>query len=193
MGYPVSLALFGKESLFYVSLINLPFGILVFTIGIFMMRPDLARNPDLKKIINPGLVASVLGLFLFIIGFTIPSPLSDAFSLLGSVTTPVAMIIIGALLATMPIGSMLGDIRIGVVSLSRLLVIPLLFWLVARIFITDPIILGVSVLLAAMPVAANSVLIAEEYGVNSELASKGVFISTLLSIITIPAIELIIS
>ncbi|HWQ67261.1 MAG TPA: AEC family transporter [Methanospirillum sp.] len=188
MGYPVCQAIFGSESLFYVTLINIPFGLLVFTVGVFLIRPDLARNPNLKQILTPGLTASLLGLLFFFIGFDIPSPFSESLILLGSVTTPLAMIVIGALLATLPVASTFGDVRIWAISLFRLMIIPGLIFLVLRPFINDPILIGVPVLLSAMPVAANTVLLAEEYGVNSEIASKGVFLSTLLSVVTIPVV-----
>lgn len=191
MGYPVCQTLFGSDSLFYVSLINIPFGLLVFTVGVFLLRPDLARDPDLRRILSPGLVASLIGLLLFFVGITIPSPISDSISLLGSVTTPLAMIVIGSLLATLPFGSMFGDIRIWIVSIFRLGIIPIAIFLLLRPYISDPLLLGVPVILAAMPVAANTVLLAEEYGVNAELASKGVFISTILSVLTIPIIAVL--
>jgi len=191
MGYPVCETFFGPESLFYVTLIHIPFGLLVFTLGIFLLRPDLAKKPDLKKICTPGLIASLIGLIFFFAGVTLPPPLSDSVSLLGSVTTPLAMIVIGALLATLPVISMFGDARIWVISLFRLGIIPVFTFFILTPIISDPLLLGVPVLLAAMPVAANTVLLAEEYGVNSELASKGVFLSTILSVVTIPFIALL--
>ncbi len=191
MGYPVCQTLFGDESLFYVTLINIPFGLLVFTIGVFLLRPDLARNPDLKRILSPGLVASLVGLIFFFTGITIPSPISDSISLLGSVTTPLAMIVIGALLAPLPLSSMVGDFRIWVISAFRLAIIPIVLLLLLRPFISDPVLISVPIILAAMPVAANTVLLAEEYGVNAEIASKGVFVSTILSLVTIPGVALL--
>ncbi len=192
MGYPVCQTLFGSESLFYVTLINIPFGFLVFTVGVFLLRPDIVRDLDLRRIFTPGLIASIIGLLFFFAGITIPPPFSNSLSLLGSVTTPLAMIVIGSLLATLPIGSMFGDIRIWVISLFRLGIIPIVTLMVIRPYISDPLLLGVPVLLAAMPVAANTVLLAEEYGVNAELASKGVFLSTLLSVGTIPIIAFLV-
>lgn len=191
MGYPVANAMFGEESVFYVTLINLPFGFLVFTVGVFLLRPDLARNPDLKQILTPGLTASVLGLCLLGTGITIPSPLNESITLLGSITTPLAMIVIGTFLAPLPFFSMISDMRVWVISGARLVLIPVIVYLIISPFVTDPLLLGIPVLLAAMPVAANTVLLSEEYGVNAELASKGVFISTLLSLITIPLVGIV--
>jgi hypothetical protein len=192
MGYPVCQTLFGSESLFYVTLINIPFGLLVFTVGIFLLRPDIIRSHDIRRVLSPGLIASVIGLFLFFSQVMIPSPLSDSLSLLGSVTTPLAMIVIGSLLATLPIQSMIDDARIWIISLVRLGIIPISVFILLRPYVNDPLLLGVPVILAAMPVAANTVLLAEEYGVNAELASKGVFLSTMLSLISIPAIAFLI-
>lgn len=192
MGYPVCETFFGPDSLFYVTLINIPFGLLVFTIGIFLLRPDLAKEPDFRRICSPGLIASLIGLIFFFTGIIIPSPVSESISILGSVTTPLAMIVIGSLLATLPMSSMFGDVRVWVISLFRLGIIPVITLFLIRPLVSDPLLLGVPVLLAAMPVAANTVLLAEEYGVNSELASKGVFLSTLLSLLTIPLIALMI-
>ncbi len=188
MGYPVSYALYGEESVFYVTLINLPFGLLVFTLGVFLLRPDLARNPDLKRIVTPGLIASMIGVCLLGTGISIPSPLEESISLLGSITTPLAMILIGTFLAPLSLYTMISDRRVWIISLCRLVGIPVAVFLIISPFVSDPLLLGIPVLLAAMPVAANTVLLSEEYGVNAELASKGVFISTLLSLITIPLI-----
>lgn len=191
MGYPVAYAMYGDQSVFYVTLINLPFGLLVFTLGIFLLRPDLAKHPEIKRILTPGLVASFIGLFLLFSGISIPSPIRESITLLGSITTPLAMIVIGSFLAPLPVLSMISDRRIYVVSLFRLLVIPLIIFFIISPFVSDPLLVGIPVLLAAMPVAANTVLLSEEYGVNAELASKGVFISTFLSFVTIPVIGLL--
>lgn len=190
MGYPVAYAMFGEASVFYVTLVNLPFGFLVFTVGVFLLRPDLARQPDIKRIVTPGLIASILGLVLLGTGLTIPSPINESISLLGSITTPLAMIVIGTFLAPLPFFEMLSDTRIWIISSIRLLAIPAVVFLLISPFVHDPFLLGIPVLLAAMPVAANTVLLSEEYGVNAELASKGVFISTLLSLVTIPLISI---
>ncbi len=193
MGYPVSYALFGEESYFYVTLVNIPFGFLVFTLGISLLRPDFIKISELYRILTPGLVASVIGLIFFFTGITIPSPLSDTLDLLGSVTTPLAMVVIGALLATFPIGTVFSDRRIWAVCVFRLVIIPFVLWLVISRIVSDPVLIAIPVLLAAMPVAANTVLMAEEYGVNAEFASKGVFLSTLLSLLTLPVAGLLLT
>jgi predicted permease len=75
-----------------------------------------------------------------------------------------------------------------VVCLVRLIAVPVLFWLILRPFVTDPLVLGVIITLAAMPVGANTTIFAEEYGANARLASQFVFVSTIASLVTIPLI-----
>jgi len=186
MGIPVTAAIFGSEAVFYTSLVMLPFGILAFSVGILMLRPDMGKYFDPKLFLNSGIVASLIGLVFFFTGFHIPGPFIDVLEILGSITTPLAMVVTGSLLATMPASSMFKDFRIYAMTLFRLIIIPAVLYLILRPFVSDNLLLGIIVILAGMPVAANAVLLAEEYNVDSSAASKGVFISTLLCIFTIP-------
>ena len=190
-GIPVSIAFFGEGAVFYSSLFMIPFNFLAFSIGILMLRPDLGQNIDPKVFLNPGIVASVIGLLLFFTGMSIPSPFIDAIDLLGGITTPLSMIVIGAVLATMPVTELFTDWRVYAISFCRLLLIPTALFLCLSPFITDPLLLAIPVLMAGMPCATSVVLFAEEYQVASSFASQGVFISTIFSIITIPIIALL--
>jgi len=188
MGIPVTLAVLGQASLFYVILFNLPFNFLVFTLGVWLLARGRPGKLDPKVLFSPGLVASIVGLGLFFAGYMLPSPVDGALELIGSATTPLAMLVVGALLATLPVKKLAGDMRIFLVTGLRLIVFPAVAFLVLSFFISDRLLLGVTVLLIAMPVAANSVLLSEEYEVDSTLASQGVFISTILCLTTIPVL-----
>jgi len=72
----------------------------------------------------------------------------------------------------------------------RLFLVPLVIYFVLKNFVGGVYLLGVPVLLSAMPVAANSAILAEEYKGNAELASQTVFITTLFSVISIPLITM---
>ena len=191
MGIPVTQAVFGADAVFYTTLFMLPFNLLVFTIGLIMLRPDMRMNFNPGLFVNPGIIASLIGMLFFFTGISIPSPVYDVMNYLGSTTTPLAMVVTGSLLATMPVSNLFSDFRIYILSAFRLLIIPAVVWLVISPFTTDPVIFAVPVLLAAMPAAANSVILAEEYNADSTLASKGVFITTLLSIVTIPVLTVL--
>jgi predicted permease len=187
MGYPICAALYGPESAFYVTLVNIPFGLLAFSLGVYLIKKG-SGTVSLRNMLNPGLIASVVGLCFFLTGIVIPYPISSSLDMLGSATSPLAMLAIGAMIASMPASATFRDTRMYVISAIRLLVIPCIAFFILRPFISDPLLLGIPVLLSAMPVAANTVFMAQEYGGDVEVASKGVFLSTILSLITVPII-----
>jgi hypothetical protein len=143
-------------------------------------------NPRL--LINPGIAASIIGLALFLGSIEIPGPFIDSIDLLGNVTTPLAMIVVGAMLATFPAREMVGNWRIWAASAILLLAIPAAYCYILAPIVPDPFINGIMITMAAMPAAANTVIFAEQYGADSRLASQIVFVSTIGSLVTIPLI-----
>ncbi|MCC7566480.1 MAG: AEC family transporter [Methanomicrobiaceae archaeon] len=193
MGFPVVESLLGGEALFYAAVFNLPFSVLIFSVGVLMMTAgrDRRRRFDAWLLINPGIAASLIGVALFLASVRIPPPFIGAIEILGGMTTPLAMVIVGAMLATFPAGDMVKNRKVFLVSGIRLLAIPAALWLILTPLLPDPLILSVVILLAAMPAAANSVLFAGEYGSSPELASQVVFVTTLGSIVTIPLVAVL--
>nr|WP_319376032.1 AEC family transporter [uncultured Methanoregula sp.] len=191
MGIPVAMAVLGPDSLFYVILFCLPFNFFAFSLGVYLIAHGRPGKFNPRVLVTPGLVASFIGLALFLAGYTIPSPVSTALDWIGMTMTPLAMLVVGALLATLPASRLAGDWRIAVITAFRLAVLPVLAFLILLPFIHDKLLLGVTVLLIAMPVAANAVLFSEEYKVDATLASQGVFISTLFCLVSIPAIGIL--
>ncbi len=188
MGFPVVQALYGADTLFYVAIFNLVFNVLVFSLGIAMLTRGKEPGFDPRLLANPGILASILGLLLFLESVQIPPPFIDAIGLLGGVTTPLAMIVVGALLATFPLREMIGDWRVLLTCAVRLLAIPIAAAVLLRPLAADPLVFSVLVTLAAMPAAANTVIFAEQYGSDARLASQTVFISTLAALATIPLV-----
>ena len=188
MGFPVALTLFGEEALFYVAIFNLVFNVLVFSVGIAMLTGGRGKEFDPKLLANPGIAAAIVGFALFLGSIEIPGPFIDSIDLLGGVTTPLAMIIVGAMLATFPAREMVGNWRIWVASAILLLAVPVAYCCLFAPVFADPFINGVMITMAAMPAAANTVIFAEQYGANSRFASQIVFVSTIGSLVTIPLV-----
>jgi predicted permease len=195
MGFPVIETIFGRGALFYTSIYNLPFNLLVFTIGVLLLRQDRGTDlrGSLRLCLNPGLFAVIAGIALFLLSIQIPPAVGAGLDLLAWCTTPLSMIVVGSLLAKLTPSCLFSNWRIYAISSVRLLLLPLITWLVLRPFITDPVMLGIPVIIAAMPAAANTALLAEEYQANAELASQGVFITTLFCSVTIPVMALLVA
>ena len=195
MGYPVLEAIFGSEAIFLSAIFNLPFNLLAFSYGIMLVCKDSDGNGEagfqISKLINPGIVASLLSLLIYAFHIKLPSFLLDICSMLGNMTTPLSMIVLGVSLAVIPIKDVFMDARIYVMSAVRLIVIPFIAYGVLQLFVTDTLALGVAVMSLAMPVASMTVMLSNQYGGNVRLASIGVFVSTLLSVGTIPLISVL--
>ncbi len=187
MGFPVIQSIFGVGAVFYVTIFNIVFSILCFSLGI-MMISGKGEKVNLRLLINPTMIASILTVILFYWKPAVPAVLSEALGLVGQLTTPSAMLIIGSTLGSIAFKAVFGAVRIYPVAIVKLIIIPVLTWLALRLFINDALMLGVITVLSAMPTATNAAMMSMEYGGNEKLASKGVFLTTLLSIATIPLI-----
>lgn len=194
MGFPVAEALLGRQSLFIVAIYNIPFQILAFSVGVLMIaRPSRAAATrherflaTLKALRSPAIVSAALGFVFFLSSIRIPDPFYTALDMLGSTTTPLAMVLIGAILAQTRFGHVLANPRIWLTTLYRLVLHPLVILVLARAAGLHGLELAVPVLITAMPVATNATILAGAYGGDEVTASGLVFISTIVSLITIP-------
>ena len=185
MGFPIIQSIFGIGAVFYVTIFNIAFNVLSFSVGIIMVSGK-GTKLNLKLLINPTMVVSLLTIVIFYTKLSVPVIMKDAVELVGRMTTPSAMLIIGSSLACIPIKEVFTEFRIYPMTLIKLIIIPVLTWLILHLFVTDQLMLGVLVALSAMPTATNATMLSMEYGGNDQLASKGVFLTTLFSVVTMP-------
>jgi len=189
MGFPVIASIFGEGAIFYATIFNLVFGISNFTLGIMLMSGEGKKALNLKNFLSPGMISSLVAIALFATNFKLPDILNNTMKTVGNTTTPLAMIVIGIALAGIPIKSVFTELRLYPYVIIKQILLPLAAWLILKNIITSPYILGIVIIIIAMPVATTSVLFANKYGNNVALATKGVFITTLASILTIPFIS----
>ena len=187
LGYPVVRALFGADAVIVASMYNLIFQILCFTYGVRQVGGDpSAREFRPKMFLTPMVVTSVLALILYLANVPFHPMVVETLSLLDRITSPASMLVIGCVLAAYPIKTIFGRWHAYVFCLVRLIVIPVIVWAVLRLFVTDPLIFGVMVVLSALPAATNTVLICSKYNGDESTAASGLFLSTTLSLITLP-------
>ena len=189
LGYPVVRALFGADAVFVASMYNLIFQILSFTYGVRQVGGDpSSRQVSPKTFMTPMVITSVLALILYLVNMPFHPMVVETLSLLDRITSPASMLVIGCALAAYPLMTIFGRWHVYVFCVMRLIVIPVLVWAVLRLFITDPLILGVMVVLSAMPAATNTVLLCAKYNGDESTAASGLFVSTLLSLLTMPVL-----
>lgn len=194
MGFPILSALYGKESLLYAALFVLIYNVLIYTYGIICLNPKPSEGSrsmvktSLKKIGNVGVLASLGALVLYFGNFPLPDMVSQVFDMFANLTAPLSMMVIGASLGQMSVKDMARDVKLLVFSVIKLLVIPVSgMWILSR-FLENPVLLGVCMVMLATPVGSMTAMLAQQYECDSELASKGVALTTLLSVAAIPLV-----
>jgi predicted permease len=193
MGFPVVEALLGRDAIFFASIANIPFQLLAFSLGAYALARSAGGSARLGagSFVTPAAVAAVLGFGFFVGGVAFPDPLLRAFRTLGDMTTPLSMALIGSILSRMDWRKAAGDWRIYALSAYRLAAFPILLYTALSAAGARGTLLVLPVILAAMPVAANTAILAEAYGGDAETASSLVTVSTLLSVGTIPLLALL--
>lgn len=184
VGLPVVAAIFGDEMVFFASLCNIPFNLALYSCSAAQLSPDGGRV-RWQDVLNVPVIATLLSVVLLLSRVHVPGVLADTISSVSGVTIPLSMLVIGTSLGGISVRSVLTDWRVYVVSAVRLLVCPLLTWLVLRPFAAGAL-LGISVLMAACPSAMLVTALCLQYGRSDAFASKCIFLSTVLSAVTIP-------
>lgn len=205
MGFPIISAIYGEGALLYATTFIIALNVLIYTYGISVMRviPEGVETTlpsegkmkapwsEIRKILNIGVVACILTLIIYLFDIQVPDFVQKTASLLGGMTAPLSMLVIGASLAGMNLKSLILDKKLIAFVLFRLLAIPAAGLLVIRQFIGDDLILGVCMVMLATPVASMTTMLARQYGGDYELTARGVALSTVLSVATMPLIQLI--
>lgn len=189
IGYPVCDAVFGPKAVFCASVLNIPFNLLIFTIGVACINGGKVKSAfSPKLILSPCVVASLIAVGIAIGRISVPAPIGQWFHLLGDMTTPCALLIIGSSLSNIPVRDMLGNRFVYAVSLLRLIVLPLMVGAVLRLCGISIFVSDVATVLSAMPIATNGVMLCLQYGKDERVMTQGLFITTLLSVLTIPLV-----
>ncbi|MDR0476268.1 MAG: AEC family transporter [Treponema sp.] len=194
IGYPVVEAVLGPDYVFHAVIFNIPFSFLAFSVCAWLIYKESApddtgsKRLNRKAFINPNLVAVILGLLFFVFSVTLPQPVFRGLKMIGDMTTPLSMILIGITLAQADIRRVFGRWQIYATVIMRLVILPstagLIFYLLG---IRGPLfILGV--LITAMPAGSATSILASLYKTAEGEASSLVFLSTLLCMVTVPVV-----
>ena len=190
MGLPVIDVIFPENGIFFGSIGVVVFNIFFWTYGAkLFLKGNENRKMNLRDIFNNGVIAIIFGLFLMLTGLKLPTSIMTAVDMLAQATFPLSMLVIGSGLAQIKISGIFTDLNIIIYSTLKLLIIPAATLMVLNYFtISDPI-RTILVLQIAMPAAANGVIFAERYEGDYVFAAESVFLSTLMSAVSIPLIS----
>ena len=185
LGNPVIESIYGLDALIYSAAYLIPLRIVLWTLGVAIFTG--ARGNILKAVFHPCLVATYLGFVIMFSGFRAPALFSRIVFTLGNCTTPISMIVVGSILGLVEAKKLITGVTVYFSSI-RLVFIPLLALGVMLIIHPDPVVTGVVVILCGTPAPVTTSILAGKYKSDNVLASRMVFVSTLFSIVTIPAL-----
>ena len=193
MGFPIIESIFGKEGLIYASIFNMIFTSLIWTYGLKLYSGKKVTKDFRKVIINPGIIAVVIGILIILFSIQIPLIIKSTLEIIGGMTTPIAMIITGSMMAGIQIKNQIKDKNLYIGVLVRLLIVPLVLYAITIPFKISSIPVTTILIAEAMPVGATASIFSQIFNKEKELSATLVFISTLLSVVTIPMVVWIIS
>ena len=222
MGIPIISTLYGGEYVLHVSIFMMTFNLSLFSYGVYLLSRDasenrsisaaatsgkvLSQSPDsasesgqktsgfsVKKLLSPGILSAFLAIGIYLLDIRLPQHAVSLFSTVGATTTPLAMIVIGSTLAGVKFSTVFTDKELYLFSFLKLLVLPLITFFVLRFFIKDRTLLEISTILSGCPIAGNVSMLCMEHNRDVTLVSKGICISTLLSMISIPVVAALVA
>ncbi|MFA6366537.1 MAG: AEC family transporter [Candidatus Hydrogenedentales bacterium] len=191
MGFPVAESVFGKIGVMYASIYTVIFQMFIWTYGVALFSGASSKGQLKKALINPGNVSVLIGIVLWFLPFAMPEAVNSALINMANLTTPLSMVVVGASLAEVPLSGLLKGKELWIGTVVRIVLTPLAVYGTMRLMGIDGLPARIAAFLTAMPAAAQSVIFAERYKADVGLASKMVFVSTVLSAFTIPVFALL--
>lgn len=185
---PLSGMLFGAAGVLYVFLFGFMADILLWTVGVGMYTNTKGKFP-VKSILNPGILALFVGFILSMARVTLPAVIITPLQVVGSITTPMAMLITGAILANIElksVGTLFFSKDMFSTIFNRLLIAPALIIVITMLFDLDPLVRAIIVLQAAMPCGFTAILFATQYKKDPNYSAAICLVTTGLSMVTIP-------
>lgn len=193
MGMPLLAALYGGESLLYIAMFFFPFNILIYTYGIYAIKKkdDEKEKFQLKKVFNVGVNACILAMVIYFGKIPMPNFILTATKSLNNLTAPLSMLVIGLSFTDLEIRDLFTDVRLIIFSVWKLIVVPILGTFIIMQFISDKMLCCVCMIVLATPVGSMVAMFAQQYDGNYTLATKGVALTTILSVVTMPMVSLV--
>ena len=184
LGNPMAEGLYGAEGLALANVYLIPMRIIMWSAGIAIFSGSHDWKATARRVVtHPCILAVLLGVAGMLLRVALPELLMKPIGYFGACNTAMSMLVIGMILARIQPKQFL-DRTVLAFSVHRLVILPVLVYAACLLLPVSPTARNICVILAAMPVAANTSILADKYGGNSVYATKLVVVSTLLSIPT---------
>ncbi len=186
LGIPVAKAILPANAIIYVIISNVFYCLLFYTHGIITLSSGKEKM-DLKKLISPGVIMSVLALLIFWFDIKFPDFIVKTADYIGSPTVFLSMVLLGASVARSSFIKDMKDAKLWIFILVRLVCVPALAVVVLRGIGAADEMVRTFCLMCAVPVGNLPMIQAEKIGERTDILSRGIIVTTVFSFISITA------
>ena len=194
MGYPVVASIFGHEAVFYAAVLNVVNTFAVFTIGTMLItgKSEVEDSRFQKKVLysTPMLAAYLTMLIVIFRIDNIPAWICQPLTMIGNITVPAALLIIGSSMSNLPLRALMGNTTVYATTLFRLALLPIGIYYLCLLLGFSSFVVNINTVVIAMPVATYGTILCLKYHKDTTLMTEVTFITTLLSMLTIPLLVL---
>lgn len=192
IGYPIVSSIFGAKAVFYAALLNMPNTFFIFTAGVMLVKGEYSvRKLNLKLLFSPAMIAAFVAALLVALDVHTPEIVARPVTMVGNITVPAALMIIGSSMARLPLHDIIGSPKVYVASVVRLGVVPVSLYFLFKVCGVSDIVNEINTVVIAMPVASFGTMFCMKYSRNPALMTEMTFITTVGSIFTIPLITML--
>ena len=190
MGLPLVESMYGADGLLFASIFIIPNRVLMWTAGMSLFTKSDSGERVRRILLNPGMIAVYLGLARRLAGIPVPAFLDTSVTKVGAITSPLSMILIGAMLVGVEWKKLVEPVILYLAAV-RLVLLPLAALFLLRLLHVDPLVTGVSLVLTGMPAGTTTALLAEKYGADADFGSRCVIATTVMCLFTAPLLMLL--
>ncbi len=192
IGYPIVASIFGHQAVFYAALLNMPNTFFIFTVGVMLVKGEYGlRQFSPRVLASPALLAAVVAAALVALGVHTPYIIAEPIQLVGNITVPASLMIIGSSMANLPLRQIMGNGKVYATSFLRLVVVPLAFYYMFRFIGVTDLVNNINTVVLAMPVASFGTMFCLRYNRDVALMTEITFVTTVASIATIPLVTML--
>lgn len=189
LALPIAQALFGAQGVAIVLLYSLGSDLILWSVGQFLLSGEKRITlASLKQVINPTLVALLIGAAAGMANFWLPPALKISMGNMASITSPLALLLTGAALAEIKLGASSGAKQAAALFIGKLVISPMIALGLVSILPVPSEMQTLIIILASMPTFVRSIVLSDRFGWDGQKTALGVLVTTLGCFITIPII-----
>jgi predicted permease len=185
LGNPVLEGIYGTSGAFYASIFMFPVRIVMWSIGVSVFLKGQKQNVFKKIITNPCIVVMFIGAAIMSCGVTLPAFATKTISGISNCNMPLSMMLIGMFLAEINPKGLIDKTMVFYTGV-RLVGVPLIVYALTAFLPIDPMLRGITVIIAGMPAPITTALLSAKYGGDEKYATGMIFLSTIASLFTLP-------